>query len=35
MLRPLPKAERAEFLRMLGVLVTANNEVSRAPNEAA
>jgi MarR family transcriptional regulator, lower aerobic nicotinate degradation pathway regulator len=35
MLQPLPKAERAEFLRMLGVLVDANNELSRAPSAAA
>jgi DNA-binding MarR family transcriptional regulator len=33
-LEPLPKRERAEFLRMLGVLVRANNELSRAPSEA-
>lgn len=31
MLEPLPKAERAEFMRMLKLLVTANNELSRAP----
>ena len=30
-LAPLPKAERAEFTRMLRVLVEANNELSRAP----
>ena len=35
MLEPLPKPERAEFLRMLRVLVTANNELSRAPSDAA
>jgi MarR family transcriptional regulator, lower aerobic nicotinate degradation pathway regulator len=35
MLDPLPKHERAEFLRMLRVLVTANNELSRAPSDAA
>ena len=35
MLDPLPKRERAEFLRMLRVLVTANNELSRAPSDAA
>lgn len=34
MLQPLPKAERAEFMRMLRVLVTTNNELSRAPSEA-
>jgi DNA-binding MarR family transcriptional regulator len=32
-LAPLPKAERAEFLRMLHTLVTANNEMSRAPSD--
>jgi DNA-binding MarR family transcriptional regulator len=31
MLAPLPKAERSEFMRMLRTLVTANNELSRAP----
>lgn len=35
MLAPLPPAERAEFMRMLRVLVTANNELSRAPSELA
>lgn len=35
MLEPLPKRERTEFMRMLRVLVTANNELSRAPTEAA
>jgi DNA-binding MarR family transcriptional regulator len=34
MLEPLAKAERAEFMRMLRVLVTANNELSRAPRDA-
>lgn len=34
-LAPLPKAEQAEFMRMLRVLVEANNELSRAPSEAA
>jgi MarR family transcriptional regulator, lower aerobic nicotinate degradation pathway regulator len=34
MLEPLPPAERGEFMRMLRVLVTANNELSRAPSEA-
>ena len=34
MLEPLPRADRAEFMRMLRVLVTANNELSRAPSEA-
>ena len=33
MLAPLPKAERPEFMRMLRMLVTANNELSRAPRE--
>jgi DNA-binding MarR family transcriptional regulator len=32
-LKPLPKRDRAEFMRMLRVLVTANNESSRAPSE--
>lgn len=31
-LEPLPKAERAEFMRMLNILVTANNDLSRAPS---
>jgi MarR family transcriptional regulator, lower aerobic nicotinate degradation pathway regulator len=35
MLQPLPKKERAEFMRMLRVLVAANNAVSRAPSDAA
>jgi len=30
-LSPLPEAQRDEFLRMLKVLVDANNEASRAP----
>ena len=34
-LAPLPKAERAEFMRMLHVLVSANNELSRAPSDRA
>ncbi len=34
-LAPLPRAERAEFMRMLQVLVEANNELSRAPSENA
>jgi DNA-binding MarR family transcriptional regulator len=33
MLDPLPKNQRAEFMRMLRVLVTANNELSRAPRD--
>ncbi|MEO7339222.1 MAG: MarR family transcriptional regulator [Caldimonas sp.] len=32
-LAPLPQAERSEFMRMLRTLVTANNELSRAPSE--
>ena len=31
-LAPLRRAERAEFMRMLRVLVDANNEMSRAPS---
>ena len=34
-LAPLRKAERAEFTRMLRVLVDANNELSRAPSDGA
>lgn len=34
MLEPLPKREREEFMRMLHVLVDANNAMSRAPSEA-
>ena len=34
MLAPLPRAERAEFMRMLQTLVSANNELSRAPSES-
>ncbi len=33
MLQPLPPQDRAEFLRMLNQLVTANNALSRAPSE--
>ena len=33
MLAPLKKSERAEFMRMLRVLVAANNELSRAPTD--
>jgi MarR family transcriptional regulator, lower aerobic nicotinate degradation pathway regulator len=33
MLAPLPAAERAEFMRMLALLVAANNDASRAPSE--
>jgi DNA-binding MarR family transcriptional regulator len=33
-LAPLPKGERAVFLRMLAKLVSENNELSRAPSEA-
>lgn len=32
-LQPLPKRERAEFMRMLQALVKANNDLSRAPSE--
>lgn len=32
-LAPLPRQQRAEFMRMLQVLVNANNELSRAPRE--
>ncbi len=35
MLQPLPEPERAEFMRMLQTLVTANNELSRAPSDGA
>ena len=34
MLAPLPKGERAEFMRMLRTIVSANNELSRAPSDA-
>lgn len=34
MLEPLPPGERHEFMRMLRTLVTANNDLSRAPSEA-
>lgn len=33
-LEPLPPAQRREFMRMLRTLVSANNELSRAPSEA-
>lgn len=33
MLAPLPKGERAVFMRMLRTLVQANNDLSRAPSE--
>ena len=33
-LAPLSRSEQAEFMRMLRVLVTANNGLSRAPSEA-
>jgi DNA-binding MarR family transcriptional regulator len=33
MLAPLPKGERAVFMRMLRTLVQANNALSRAPSE--
>jgi DNA-binding MarR family transcriptional regulator len=32
-LEPLPPADRTEFLRMLRLLVTGNNELSRAPTQ--
>lgn len=35
MLAPLPEHDRAEFMRMLRTLVQANNELSRAPSDAA
>lgn len=35
MLEPLSPAERTEFMRMLQVLVRANNELSRAPSGPA
>jgi len=35
MLAPLPRSERSQFMRMLRTLVAANNELSRAPSEAA
>jgi DNA-binding MarR family transcriptional regulator len=34
MLSPLPKSERKQFMRMLDVLVSSNNELSRAPSVA-
>jgi DNA-binding MarR family transcriptional regulator len=33
-LQPLPAAEQAEFVRLLKILVEANNDASRAPSEA-
>ncbi|HUD33843.1 MAG TPA: MarR family winged helix-turn-helix transcriptional regulator [Variovorax sp.] len=33
-LDPLPVSDRAEFMRMLQVLVSANNDLSRAPSNA-
>lgn len=33
MLAPLPKGERAVFMRMLRTLVNENNDLSRAPSE--
>ncbi|MFN9746958.1 MAG: MarR family winged helix-turn-helix transcriptional regulator [Betaproteobacteria bacterium] len=35
MLEPLPARERTAFMRMLRALVTANNELSRAPSDVA
>lgn len=34
-LAPLSEPERDEFMRMLGVLITQNNELSRAPSESS
>ena len=34
-LAPLSEPERAEFMRMLDVLITQNNELSRAPSESS
>ena len=34
MLEPLPSRDRKEFMRMMRVLVAANNAMSRAPSEA-
>ncbi len=34
-LHPLPAARRTEFMRMLKLLVDANNDMSRAPSDAA
>jgi DNA-binding MarR family transcriptional regulator len=34
MLEPLSPGERREFMRMLRVLVSTNNDLSRAPSEA-
>ena len=34
-LAPLPAARRGEFMRMQKVLVDANNDMSRAPSDAA
>lgn len=34
-LAPLPRAERATFMRMLRTLVDGNNEASRAPSDGA
>jgi MarR family transcriptional regulator, lower aerobic nicotinate degradation pathway regulator len=34
MLEPLLPGERSEFMRMLRVLVTTNNDLSRAPSDA-
>ena len=32
-LAPLTERQRAEFMRLLQILVTQNNELSRAPSE--
>jgi DNA-binding MarR family transcriptional regulator len=34
-LAPLPEPQRGEFMRMLQLLVTQNNEMSRAPSDSA
>jgi DNA-binding MarR family transcriptional regulator len=34
MLEPLSKKDQAEFIRMMRSIVTANNELSRAPSES-
>jgi DNA-binding MarR family transcriptional regulator len=33
MLEPLSKKDQQEFMRMIRTVVTANNELSRAPSE--
>jgi MarR family transcriptional regulator, lower aerobic nicotinate degradation pathway regulator len=34
-LAPLTERQRGEFMRLLGILVTQNNELSRAPSDGA